>query len=89
MEFLAIMFIGTVVAILIVAGLYSPPSQRIFRVAPPLNLPGPTRGENDAEIWQFQPMDEVEYWEAMDRHEADPAHNPCPSPVPPKISERF
>ena len=85
MEFFAIMFIGTVVAVWAVA--VSRPTQRIFRVAPPLNLPGPTRGENDAEIWQFQPMDEVEYWQAMERHEEDPAHNPYPSRVPPRIPE--
>jgi hypothetical protein len=85
MEFFAIMFIGTVVAMFIVAGLRSPSSCRIYRVAPPLDLPGTRRGEDDAEIWQFQPMDQVEYWEAMELHVKDPAHNPYPSPIPPKI----
>jgi hypothetical protein len=31
------------------------------------------------EIWQSEPMDEIEYAAAIERHTDDPAHNPFPS----------
>jgi hypothetical protein len=34
------------------------------------------------EVWQYEPMDEIEYIEAVERHNDDPAHNPFPSPTP-------
>lgn len=86
MEFFAIMFVGTVIAILIVAGLRDDhPSQSWHPLTPPLELPKADPGQRNAEIWQYRPMGELEYWEAMDLHVKDPHHNPCPSPVPPKI----
>jgi hypothetical protein len=83
MEFFAIMFLGTVIAVLIVAG--SRPAQRLYRTAPPADLPGSGPDERNAEVWQFQPMDEVEHLEALELHVKDPTRHPAPSPVPPKI----
>lgn len=34
------------------------------------------------EVWQSLPMDNVEYWKAVELHERDPAHNPFPSSPP-------
>ena len=83
MEFFAIMAIGTLIAIWAVIGSRS--TRKLYRAAPPLDLPRDDQGERNAEIWQSQPMDKVEYLEALERHEADPTHNPFPSPVPPRI----
>lgn len=79
------MLVGTVIAIWAVAG--SRPTQRIYRMAQPLNLPGTIQDDRDAEVWQFQPMDQVEYLEAMELHLKDPVRHPAPSPIPPKIRD--
>jgi hypothetical protein len=34
------------------------------------------------DIWQYEPVDEFEYTEAMKRHDSDPTHNPFPLPIP-------
>jgi hypothetical protein len=34
------------------------------------------------ETWQYEPMDEFEYNEALRRHEMDPSNNPSPLPPP-------
>jgi hypothetical protein len=83
MEFFAIMLVGAVIAVWAVAG--SRPTQRIYGSAPPLNLPGAIQDDRDAEVWQFQPMDEVEHLEALELYLKDPVRHPGPSPVPPKI----
>jgi hypothetical protein len=83
MEFFAIMLVGTLIAVWAVAG--SRPTQRIYRTTPPLNLPGAIQDDRDAEVWQFQPMDEVEHLEALELHLKDPSRHPAPSRVPPKI----
>jgi hypothetical protein len=86
MEFFAIMFIGTVIAVLLVLG--TRPDQQLYRVGPPpLDLPGPIQDDREAEVWQFQPMDQVEHLEALELHLKDPNRNPCPSPVPPRIAD--
>jgi hypothetical protein len=79
MEFLAIMFVGTLIAIWAVAG--SRPKQRNFSYLPPV-IPPEMKPTRPPEIWQFEPMDEIEYTEAVTRHDSDPAHNPFPSPGP-------
>jgi hypothetical protein len=81
MEFFAIMFVGTVIAVLIVVG--SRPKQQLYRTAPPLNPSSTDQDDRHAEVWQFQPMDEVEHLEALELHLIDPARHPAPSPVPP------
>jgi hypothetical protein len=63
MEFFAIMFVGTLIAVWAVIG--SRPTRSLYRTAPPLDLPPSDQGERNAEIWQSQPMDKVEYLEAL------------------------
>jgi hypothetical protein len=77
MEFLAIMFVGTLIAVWAVAG--SRPKRRNFSYLPPV-IPSEMHPPRPPEIWQYEPMDEFEYTEAIRRHELDPAHNPYPSP---------
>lgn len=83
MEFFAIMFVGTVIAIWAVAG--SRPTRKLYRTMPPINLPGAIEDDRNAEVWQFQPMDGVEHLEALELHHRDPVRNPAPSPAPPII----
>jgi hypothetical protein len=40
------------------------------------------KGETPAEMWRSQPMGKVEYLEALEGDDADPAHNQYPSPRP-------
>lgn len=81
MEFVLIMGIGTVVAILVVANL--PKSGGIpcgdeadpFAAAPPRNTP----------IWKKDSVEtyangDLEYLEKLERHQKDPQHWPCPFP---------
>jgi len=84
MEFLAIMVVGTLIAIWVVINLR--PKHPIQRVAhdypsatdsPPLGTPAWTKGAE-----HVQPMGELEYLEAVERHDKDPAHYPFPSPPP-------
>ena len=79
MEFLAIMFVGTLIAVWAVAG--SRPKRRNFSYLPPV-IPPEMNPPRPPENWQYEPMDELEYTEAAKRHDSDPAHNPFPSPVP-------
>jgi hypothetical protein len=79
MEFLAIMFVGTLIAIWAVAG--SRPKRRNFSYLPPV-IPPEMNPPRPPEVWQHEPMDEFEYTEAVKRYDSDPAHNPFPLPVP-------
>jgi hypothetical protein len=79
MEFLAIMFVGTLIAVWAVAG--SRPKRPNFSYLPPV-IPKEMNQPRPPEIWQSEPMDEFEYTEALNRHYSDPAHNPFPSPMP-------
>jgi hypothetical protein len=78
-EFLAIMFIGTLIAVWAVAG--SRPKRRNFSYLPPV-IPKEMNPPRPPEVWQYEPMDRAEYDEAAKRHDSDPAHNPFPAPVP-------
>ncbi|MDX1951455.1 MAG: hypothetical protein SFY81_04680 [Verrucomicrobiota bacterium] len=85
-EFLAIMFVGTLVAIWAVFG--SRPGNVIYQNAPPrLDVAEADIGDRNAEIWQWNPNDQVEYMEAIARYEQDPLHNPFPSPVQSRIQD--
>lgn len=84
MEFLAIMVVGTLVAIWVV--LHLRPKHPIDHVAhddsrmtdpSPPGTPAWTKGAE-----YVQPMGELEYLEAVERHDKDPAHFPFPSPPP-------
>jgi len=79
MDFLAIMFVGTLIAVWAVAG--SRPKRRNFSYLPPV-IPKEMNPPRQPEVWQYEPVDEFEYTEAMKRHDSDPAHNPFPSPIP-------
>ena len=83
MEFLAIMFVGTLIAVWAVAG--SRPKRRNFSYLPPV-IPREMNPPRPPENWQYEPMDEIEYSAAVERHNDDPAHNPFPSPPPPQHS---
>jgi len=78
MEFLAIMFVGTLIAVWAVRG--SRPTRRSSYL-PPLVPPGMNQ-RRAPEVWQYHPMDESEYWMAVDRHYADPTRHPFPSEPP-------
>ena len=84
MEFLAIMFMGTVAAIWVVV--HSRPSPQMkagidddshgFGFSAP-ESPASMKGAE-----YVQPMGELEYLEMVERHDKDPAHYPFPSPPP-------
>ena len=78
MEFLAIMFVGTLIAVWAVVG--SRPKQRSFSYLPPV-IPPEMNPPRPPEMWQYRPMDKTEHAEAVIRHNSDPAHNPFPLPV--------
>ena len=84
MEFLAIMIVGTLAAIWVVV--HSRPTRPMntgiedvshaFDFSPP-ESPASMKG-----VEYVQPMGEMEYLEAVERHDKDPAHYPFPSPPP-------
>ncbi len=76
MEFLAIMAVGTLIAIWAVRG--SRPTHRVIASLPPVIPPG-MNPRKSPEVWQYDPRDEFEYRAALDRHYADPARHPLPS----------
>jgi hypothetical protein len=78
-EFLVIMFVGALIAIWAVAG--SRPKRQNFSYLPPV-IPSEMKPPRPPEIWQYEPMDQIEYAEAVSRHDSDPAHNPFPAPIP-------
>jgi hypothetical protein len=78
-EFLAIMFVGTLIAVWAVAGLR--PKRRNFSYLPPV-IPKEMNPPRPPEVWQYEPMDEIDHAAAIKRHNDDPAHNPFPSPPP-------
>lgn len=79
MEFLVIMFVGTLIAVWAVAG--SRPKRRNFSYLPPV-IPPEMNPPRPPEIWQYRPMDQTERAEAIIRHDSDPARNPFPLPIP-------
>jgi len=80
MEFLAIMLVGTLIAVWAVAG--SRPKRRGGVSYLPPAIPPEMKPHPRPEIWQYRPMDTIEHAEAVMRHDSDPAHNPFPLPVP-------
>lgn len=83
MEFLAIMAVGTVLAILVVIG--NRPTQPRFvskRGSPSRQFSPNTTPEWKKEIAESLPMGEMEYLEGIERYEADPQHQPFPLPPP-------
>jgi hypothetical protein len=85
MEFLAIMFVGTLIAVLAV--IFSRPVRRQDHPDFTTNFPEADQGRRNAEIWQWEPMDDFEYLRALDLYQQDPVHNPFPSDVPSRTSE--
>ena len=82
MEFLVLMFVGTLVAVWAVIG--TRPAQRGgVSYLPPI-IPPEMNPHRQPEVWQYDPMDDFEFTEALKRHDADPAHNPFPLPLPPE-----
>jgi hypothetical protein len=79
-EFLAIMGIGTVVAIWVVANL---PKSRVYRrdavsfEQKPLQTPAWRK-----EISEVYSTDGFDYLRKLDRYQTDPQHWPCPFPPP-------
>ncbi|MDB6054581.1 MAG: hypothetical protein JWN25_2104 [Verrucomicrobiales bacterium] len=41
------------------------------------------------EVWQYQPMDQAEYWDALELHYKDPLRNPLPTDPPRPPREGF
>jgi hypothetical protein len=83
MEFLVIMTVGTVIAVLIVIA--SRPKRRVNFGAsyhePQDSTPGATPPwKKDAAL--SHPIGELEYLEAIERHDNDPEHQPFPLPPP-------
>ncbi len=89
MEFLAIMAVGTAIAIWIVMGLRTkhPIQNAVYDIpsASESSPPGSSASMKGAEY--VQPMGELEYLEMVERHDKDPAHYPFPAP-PPRPTER-
>jgi hypothetical protein len=83
-EFLAIMFVGTLIAIWAVSG--SRPSRKTEVSYLPPVIPPEMNPRRPPETWQYDPVDEAEFTVALDRHFDDPGHNPFPSPPPPQPS---
>jgi len=83
MEFLLIMGIGTVFAVMVVIG--SRPKESVYSkgAASPARQfsPGasPTWKKDAA---ASHPIGELEYLEGIERHDDDPAHQPFPLPPP-------
>lgn len=82
MEFLAIMIVGTLAAIWAVV--YSRPSRPmeagIEDVSHVFDFSHPESTASMKGAEYVQPMGELEYLEAVERHDKDPAHYPFPSP---------
>ena len=83
MEFLLIMGIGTVLAVLVVIG--SRPKRSVYSkgsASPARQFsPGASPAwEKDAAA--SHPIGELEYLEDIERHDNDPAHQPFPLPPP-------
>jgi len=84
MEFLAIMVVGTAVAIWIVMGLRQTHPIRNAGY----DIPSPSESRPPLPpVWNkgavySEPMDELEYLRAVERYDKDPANHPFPSPPP-------
>src|SRR6266496_1761923 len=84
MEFLAIMIVGTLAAIWVVV--HSRPKHPIQNAGydfPSASEPSPPvpPAWNKGAVYS-EPMDDLEYLRAVERHDKDPAHYPFPSPPP-------
>ena len=77
MEFLVLMFVGTLIAVWAVVGT-RPTQNSVVSYLPPV-IPPEMNPHRQPEIWQYDPMDDFEFAEALKRHEVDPAHNPFPA----------
>jgi hypothetical protein len=76
MEFLALMLVGTLIAVWAVVG--TRPTHRAgISYLPPV-IPPEINPYRQPEIWQYDPMDDFEFSEALKRHNADPDRNPFP-----------
>jgi hypothetical protein len=82
MEFLAIMFLGMLVAVWLVARsrpirpTQKPPGNHALN-SPPLQI-----STTKPETWQWRPINSGEYWAALDLHTSDPINHPLPLPPP-------
>jgi hypothetical protein len=84
MEFLAIMGIGTVLAILVVIGNRPKRPRAVTRgVSPSRQFSSTTTPVWKKDIAQSHPIGELEYLEQIERHNKDPQHQPFPLPPPP------
>lgn len=88
MEFLVIMGIGTVLAVLAVIG-SRPKRPTVFKgrgsPARQFSSGGTPPWKKDAAL--SHPMGELEYLEAIERHDNDPQHQPFPLPPPRRSKE--
>jgi hypothetical protein len=83
MEFVAILVVGALIAIWVVANLR--PKHPIQRAAPDFSTadaPPPVPPVWRKGAVQSEPMDDLEYLRAIERHDKDPSHYPFPSPPP-------
>jgi hypothetical protein len=98
MDFWLIMCLGTLVALWAVSASRASVNVQEVSEYPdedsaiPPSVPGlnpPHLPDNDSripprlpEVWQYQPMDQVEFSDALELHYRDPLRNPLPSDPP-------
>ena len=85
MEFLLIMGIGVVVAVLIVIG-SRPKRPPVFKghASPAPHFSDCVRPPWKKDITVSHPIGELQYLEGVERHDNDPEHRPFPLPPPRK-----
>jgi hypothetical protein len=82
MDFLVIMFFGTLITIWAVVVSRTKKGSGVSCL-PPV-IPPEVNPPKRPEIWQYRPMDNVEHAEATRLNRADPVRNPFPLPVFPR-----
>lgn len=86
MEFLVIMGIGTVLAVLVVIGNRPKRPRYVSRgVSPSRQFYSGATPVWEKDIALSHPIGELEYLEEIERHDNDPEHHPFPLP-PPRIN---
>jgi hypothetical protein len=83
MEFLVIMTIGTVIAVLVVIGNRPKRPRYVSRgLSPSRQFSSGTTPPWKKDIARSHPIGELEYLEGIERHDDDPEHQPFPLPPP-------
>jgi hypothetical protein len=83
MEFLVIMTIGTVIAVLVVIGNRPKRPRYVSRgLSPSRQFSSGATPLWKKDIARSHPIGELEYLEGIERHDDDPEHQPFPLPPP-------